>query len=54
VQVVADRRVLTLDQADSAVRLTAAQERMEAAAPQHDYLRRKAAEITPLSLPVVD
>jgi 5-methylthioadenosine/S-adenosylhomocysteine deaminase len=54
VQVVADRRVLTLDQADAALRLTAAQERMEAAAPQHDYLRRKAEEITPLSLPVVD
>jgi 5-methylthioadenosine/S-adenosylhomocysteine deaminase len=54
VQVVADRRVLTLDQADAAIRLTAAQERMEAAAPQHDYRRRKAEEITPLSLPVAD
>jgi 5-methylthioadenosine/S-adenosylhomocysteine deaminase len=54
VQVVADRRVLTLDQADAAIRLTAAQERMEAAAPQHDYLSRKAEEITPLSLPMVD
>jgi cytosine/adenosine deaminase-related metal-dependent hydrolase len=53
-QVVADRRVLTLDQAAAAIRLSAAQERMEAAAPQHDYRRRKAEEITPLSLPVVD
>ncbi len=53
-QVVADRRVLTLDQNDAAVRLSAAQERMEAAAPQHDYLRRKAEEITPLSLPMAD
>jgi 5-methylthioadenosine/S-adenosylhomocysteine deaminase len=54
VQVVADRRVLTLDEADAAIRLTAAQERMEAAAPQHDYRRRKAEEIAPLSLPIVD
>jgi cytosine/adenosine deaminase-related metal-dependent hydrolase len=54
VQVVADRKVLTLDQADAAQRLTAAQERMEAAAPQHDYLRRRAEEIVPLSLPVGD
>ena len=54
VQVVANRRVLSLDQADAAIRLTAAQERMEAAAPQHDYRRRKAEEITPLSLPVAD
>ena len=54
VQVVADRRVLTLDQADAAIRLTAAQERMEAAAPQLDYRRRKAEEIAPLSLPVAD
>jgi 5-methylthioadenosine/S-adenosylhomocysteine deaminase len=54
VQVVAGRRVLTLDQADAAIRLAAAQERMEAAAPQHDYRRRKAAEIVPLSLPVAD
>jgi len=52
IQVVADHRVLTLDQADAALRLAAAQERMEAAAPQHDYLRRKAEEITPLSLPL--
>jgi 5-methylthioadenosine/S-adenosylhomocysteine deaminase len=54
IQVVADRRVLTLDQADAAQRLSAAQERMEAAAPQRDYRRRKAEEIVPLSLPVAD
>lgn len=50
-QVVADHRVLTMDQSGAALRLAAAQERMEAAAPQRDYLRRKAEEITPLSLP---
>ena len=53
-QVVANRQVLTLDQADAAVRVRAAQERMESAAPQRDYLRRTAEEITPLSLPVID
>jgi 5-methylthioadenosine/S-adenosylhomocysteine deaminase len=54
VQVVADRRVLTLDQADAAIRLAAAQQRMESAAPQRDYLHRRAEEIMPLSLPVND
>lgn len=54
VQVVANRRVLTMDQADAAQRLAAAQERMEAAAPQRDYLRRRAEEIVPLSLPVAN
>jgi 5-methylthioadenosine/S-adenosylhomocysteine deaminase len=54
VQVVAGRKVLTLDQVDAAARLAAAQERMEAAAPQRDYLRRKAEAIVPLSLPLVD
>jgi 5-methylthioadenosine/S-adenosylhomocysteine deaminase len=54
VQAVADRKVLTMDQADAALRLAAAQERMEAAAPQHDYLRRRADEIVPLSLPLAD
>jgi 5-methylthioadenosine/S-adenosylhomocysteine deaminase len=53
-QVVADRQVMTLDQADAAVRVRAAQERMESAAPQRDYLRRTAEEITPLSLPVIE
>jgi len=53
-QVVADRRVLTLDQADAAVRVAAAQQRMEVAAPQRDYRRRAAEDIVPLSLPVAD
>jgi cytosine/adenosine deaminase-related metal-dependent hydrolase len=53
-QVVADRRVLTLDQQAAGGRLRAAQERMEALAPSRDYRRRSAAEITPLSLPVVE
>jgi cytosine/adenosine deaminase-related metal-dependent hydrolase len=53
-QVVADRKVLTLDQHDAALRLAAAQRRMEAAAPQRDYLHRTAEEITPLSLPLGD
>src|SRR5436305_14262908 len=53
-QVVADRRVVTMDQRAAGGKLRAAQERMEAAAPSRDYLRRDAAEITPLSLPVAD
>jgi len=53
-QVVADGRVLTLDQAGAGARLRAAQERMEALAPSRDYRRRSAAEITPLSLPLSD
>src|SRR5229473_449951 len=53
-QVVADGRVLTLDQTAAGARLRAAQERMEAAAPGRDYRGRSAAEITPLSLPVAD
>ena len=54
IQVVADRKVLTMDQADAAQRLSAAQQRMESAAPQRDYLRRTAEKITPLSLPVAN
>src|SRR5205809_7361559 len=53
-QVVADRRVVTLDQSAAGGKLRAAQERMEALAPSRDYLRRNAAEITPLSLPIAD
>ncbi len=53
-QVVANGRVLTLDQAGAGARLRAAQERMEAMAPQRDYRRRTAADITPLSLPVAE
>lgn len=53
-QVVADRKVLTLDQAGAGSRLRAAQERMEAAAPGRDYLGRRHDEIVPLSLPAGD
>jgi 5-methylthioadenosine/S-adenosylhomocysteine deaminase len=53
-QVVADGRVTTMDQAAAGAKLRAAQERMEALAPERDYLGRKADEITPLSLPVID
>jgi 5-methylthioadenosine/S-adenosylhomocysteine deaminase len=53
-QVVADRRVLTLDQTAAAERLRAAQARMETAAPQRDYRHRLAEEIAPLSLPVAE
>ncbi|MFI4982715.1 MAG: N-ethylammeline chlorohydrolase, partial [Nevskiales bacterium] len=53
-QVVADGRVLTLDQEAAGGRLRAAQQRMEALAPSRDYRRRSAAEITPLSLPLAE
>jgi cytosine/adenosine deaminase-related metal-dependent hydrolase len=52
-QVVADGKVVTLDQEAAGGRLRAAQERMEAETPSRDYRRRTAAEITPLSLPLV-
>src|SRR5262249_50446348 len=51
-QVVADRKVLTLDQNDAAERLGRAQQRMLQAASQRDYRGRRAEEISPLSLPV--
>jgi cytosine/adenosine deaminase-related metal-dependent hydrolase len=50
-QVVADGQVLTLDQAAAGSRLRAGQERMEARSSARDYRRRRADEITPLSLP---
>ncbi|HLY45869.1 MAG TPA: amidohydrolase family protein [Stellaceae bacterium] len=53
-QVVADGRVVTLDQAAAGARLRAAQQRMEALAPSRDYRRRSAAEIAPLSLPLTE
>ena len=52
-QVVGEGRVLTLDQADAAERLTAAQQRMMAAVPQRDYKGRTAEQISPLCLPLV-
>ena len=51
-QVVADGKVLTLDHADAAARLTEAQMRMMREAPRRDYRQRSADEITPLSLPL--
>ena len=53
-QVVADGKVLTLDQNDAAERLGRAQQRMLDAASQRDYRGRSAEEISPLSLPVAD
>jgi 5-methylthioadenosine/S-adenosylhomocysteine deaminase len=52
-QVVADFKVLTLDQADAAGRLAEAQARMLAAVRQRDYKGRSADDIVPLSLPIV-
>ena len=51
-QVVADRKVLTLERADAAGRLAEAQRRMCDAVPEHDYAGRTAAAIAPLSLTV--
>lgn len=51
-QVVAGGRVLTLDRADAAGRLEEAQARMCRDVPSHDYARRTADEIAPLSLPL--
>jgi 5-methylthioadenosine/S-adenosylhomocysteine deaminase len=53
-QVVANGKVLTLDQNDAAERLGRAQQRMLEAASQRDYRGRSAEEISPLSLPVAD
>jgi 5-methylthioadenosine/S-adenosylhomocysteine deaminase len=53
-QVVADRHVLSVDEAGAASRLRAAQQRMEALAPSRDYRGRRADEIAPLSLPLLD
>jgi len=53
-QVVAEGKVVTLDQAAASERLVQAQRRMLAAAPQRDYRGRTAAEIVPLSLPLAD
>jgi cytosine/adenosine deaminase-related metal-dependent hydrolase len=53
VKVVENGRVLTLDHAGALAELTEAQRRMESAVPGRDYKRRSAAEIVPLSLPVM-
>jgi 5-methylthioadenosine/S-adenosylhomocysteine deaminase len=49
-QVVADHKVLTLNQDDAADRLADAQHRMVDAVGRRDYLRRSAEQISPLSL----
>ena len=51
-QVVAEGKVLGLDQAAAAERLTGAQQRMMEAVPSRDYKGRSADEIAPLSLPL--
>jgi 5-methylthioadenosine/S-adenosylhomocysteine deaminase len=51
-KVVAERKVLTLDQNDAADRLGRAQHRMLEAASRRDYRGRSAEEISPLSLPL--
>jgi 5-methylthioadenosine/S-adenosylhomocysteine deaminase len=53
-QVVAEGKVLTLDQAAAGERLVRAQQRMFEAAPRRDYRGRSAEEIVPLSLPLAD
>jgi 5-methylthioadenosine/S-adenosylhomocysteine deaminase len=53
-QVVAEGKVLTLDQADAGHRLYRAQQRMLEAAARRDYRGRRAEEIVPLSLPLAD
>jgi cytosine/adenosine deaminase-related metal-dependent hydrolase len=50
-RMVVDRgKVLTLDHAAALAALTEAQQRMIAAVPQHDWAKRGAADLTPLSL----
>jgi 5-methylthioadenosine/S-adenosylhomocysteine deaminase len=53
-QIVAARKVVTLDQAEADRRLSDAQRRMLEAAPRRDYRGRNAEQISPLSLPLGD
>jgi cytosine/adenosine deaminase-related metal-dependent hydrolase len=53
-QVVANRKVLTMNQDDAADRLAGAQHRMLEAAARRDYRGRSAEQISPLSLPMAD
>jgi cytosine/adenosine deaminase-related metal-dependent hydrolase len=53
-QVVAEGKVLTLDQADAVHRVHRAQQRMLEAAQRRDYRGRSADDIVPLSLPLAD
>ena len=52
-KIVENERVLTLDHAGALEALAEAQARMEADVPNHDWRRRRAEEITPLSLRVM-
>ncbi|HEV2546851.1 MAG TPA: amidohydrolase family protein [Stellaceae bacterium] len=52
-KVVENRRVLTLDHSAALDALTEAQRRMETSAPQRDFKRRRAEEIVPFSLPLM-
>ena len=53
-QLVAESKVLTLDQASAGERLIRAQQRMLETPPLRDYRNRNAEEIVPLSLPLAD
>jgi 5-methylthioadenosine/S-adenosylhomocysteine deaminase len=53
-KIVADHKVLTLDQIDAAGRLADAQRRMLDKVPSRDYRGRSAEDISPLSLPMAD
>ncbi len=53
-QVVADHKVLTMNQNDAAGRLAGAQRRMLSAAAPRDYRGRSAEQISPLSLSIMD
>jgi len=53
-QVVADHKVLTMNQNDAAGRLAGAQRRMLSAAAPRDYRGRSAEQISPLSLSMMD
>jgi cytosine/adenosine deaminase-related metal-dependent hydrolase len=52
IQVVKDHKVLTLNHKDALKRVTTAQQRMEATAPDRDYAGRSGLEIAPLSLEI--
>jgi 5-methylthioadenosine/S-adenosylhomocysteine deaminase len=53
-QVVAEGKVITLDQVAAGERLIRAQRRMLETAELRDYRNRSAEEIVPLSLPLAD
>jgi cytosine/adenosine deaminase-related metal-dependent hydrolase len=53
-QVVANHKVLTMNQDDAASRLAGAQHRMLEAVARRDYRSRSAEQISPLSLPIME